>query len=355
VSAVAGLDAELDRFDVQYRLPPGSFEDTSDSGPTYGKPKINLHGEGQVLRPAGYAMLELTPLPGLKLLPGVRGDYDEGTKKWTADPRIGVRYDVHPGYPRTTLKGGAGIFHQPPEPYESVQPFGNGGLRSESAEHYSVGFEQELARPLEVSLEGFYKNLNDIVLAAPSLDSTQNGLTYQNIGSGRVYGSELLLRFKPGNGGRFFGWIAYTLSRSERRDAPGLPLYRYDYDQTHILTALGSYKLGRGWQVGARFRYVTGSPYTPFIGGTVDYDAGSYAPIASTQRNSARMPAFNQLDVRVDKTWQFKSWSLSAYLDVQNIYNHRNVEGIGYNFDYSQMQPTRGLPILPILGLRGEL
>ena len=106
---------------------------------------------------------------------------------------------------------------------------------------------------------------------------------------------------------------------------------------------------------GARFRYVTGSPYTPELGGTVDYDAGAYAPVSSLSRNSARLPAFHQLDLRVDKTWQFQSWALSAYLDVQNAYNHQNTEAIGYNFDYSQTQQTHGLPILPIVGIRGEL
>ncbi|HVY25534.1 MAG TPA: TonB family protein [Polyangiaceae bacterium] len=354
-TAIVGVDAQIDRFDVDYRLPASGFEDDTNSGPVFGKPKVRLTGSGQVLRPAGYAMLELTPVPGLKLLPGVRTDYDQGTKRWTADPRIGVRYDLHAGYPRTTIKGGVGIFHQPPEPYESVKPFGNGGLKSESAQHYSLGFEQELAPPVELSVEGFYKKLDDIVLAAPSVDSSSNGLTYQNLGSGRVYGGELLLRYKTRPGGCFFGWLAYTLSRSDRRDADGEKYYRYDYDQTHILTALGSYKLGRGWQIGARFRYVTGSPYTPNIGGTVDYDAGTYAPVASTARNSKRLPAFHQLDLRVDKTWQFQSWALSTYLDVQNVYNHQNTESIGYNFDYSQTQATHGLPILPIVGIRGEL
>jgi hypothetical protein len=298
-------------------------------------------------------MLELTPFASLKLLPGIRGDYDEGTKKWTADPRIGARWDVHAGFPRTTIKGGAGLFHQPPEPYESIEPFGNRGLSSESAYHYSLGFEQELSRPLELSLEGFYKDLNGIVVAAPSAETRANGLSYRNVGAGRAYGSELLLRFKPG--GRFFGWASYTLSRSERKDADESNYYRYDYDQTHILTMLGSYKLGRGWQVGARFRYVTGSPYTPELGGTLDYDAGTYAPVTSSSRNSRRLPAFHQLDVRVDKTWKFQSWALGAYLDVQNAYNHQNTESIGYNFDYSQTSATHGLPILPIVGIRGEL
>jgi TonB family protein len=355
ITAIAGFDVQHDLYDASYRLPSTDFESNQDTGPTFGKPLVSIRGKGAATRPAGYAMLELSPFATLKLLPGVRADYDGGTEKWSADPRIAARWDVHAGYPRTTIKGGAGVFHQAPEAYESIKPFGNGGLHSESANHYSLGFEQELAPPVELSLEGFYKDLHGLVLSAPSQNSTANGLSYQNIGRGRSYGSELLLRYKPGNGGRFFGWIAYTLSRSERKDSKDDAYYRYDYDQTHILTALASYKLGRGWQVGGRFRYVTGSPYTPEIGGTVDYDAGTYAPVTSTARNSKRLPAFHQLDVRVDKTWQFQSWALSAYLDVQNAYNHQNTESIGYNFDYSQTTATHGLPLLPIVGIRGEL
>src|SRR4029079_2077544 len=99
------------------------------------KPMQTIHGKGQLTRPAGYAMLELSPFSSLKLLPGIRGDYDEGTKKWTADPRIGVRWDVHAGFPRTTIKGGAGLFHQPPEPYQSIRPFGNGRARKRTRVH----------------------------------------------------------------------------------------------------------------------------------------------------------------------------------------------------------------------------
>lgn len=351
-TAIAGFDVQYSWYDVNYRLPVVNFEDDQSDPTVFGKPMVDVRGTGHVARPAGYAMLELKPLRGLKLLPGVRADYDQGSKRWTTDPRIGVRYDVHAEYPRTTLKGGAGLFHQPPEPYESLRPFGNPGLKAEAAYHYSLGFEQELARPVELSFEGFYKDLRDIVVSQFDA-SSENGRNYVNLGSGRTYGTELLLRFKPG--GRFFGWVAYTLSRSERRDTSADDYYRYDYDQTHNLVALGSYKLGRGWQLGARFRYVTGSPYTPELGGTMDYDAGSYAPVTSPLRNSARLPAFHQLDVRVDKTWKFQSWSLSWYLDLQNAYVHKNTESISYNFDYSQTTATYGIPILPIMGLRGEL
>jgi outer membrane receptor protein involved in Fe transport len=311
-----------------------------------------LSAKGELVRPAAYAQAQLTPIKGLKLMPGVRADYSHDTEDWTLDTRLGVRYDLYPSELRTSIKGGIGVYHKPPEPYESIEPFGTPGIGSERVMQYSLGFEQELSRPFEVSIEGFYKDFDQLAVWSPD-PLTESGQRYDNIGIGRAYGGELLLRYKPG--GRFFGWLAYTLSRSERRDRPEEAWELFDYDQTHILTALGSYKLGRGWTVGARFRYISGTPYTPYVGGIADYDAGGYSPVESADKNSARLPARHQLDFRVDKEWVFQSWKLAAYLDVQNVYNRQNSEDIGYNYDYSEVDTVPGLPFLPILGVRGEL
>jgi TonB family protein len=353
ITAVAGVDAQFISYDVDWRYPPLDLDDGDTSGPLFGRPTTHVRADGSFTRPAAYALLEIQPFAHMKLFPGIRADYAEDTGYVTADPRIGARYDLAPGFPRTTLKGGVGVFHQPPEGYESVEPVGTPGIESSSAIHYSFGIEQEFSRPLELSVEGFYKDMNDLVVGVPDAGNTKGGYTYENIGEGRSYGSEFLLRYKPQD--RFFGWIAYTLSRSERRDTPDGQDYRFDYDQTHILTALGSYKLGRGWTAGARFRYVTGSPYTPNVGGVMDYDSGAYSPVESTKVNSKRYPAFHQLDVRIDKTWTFQAWKLSAYLDLQNAYNRRNTEEISYNYDYSKTDKIAGLPLLPVLGIRGEL
>jgi TonB family protein len=352
VTLVGGLDVQTGDFDVSSLLPPVNFEDNANDGPLFGRPPVELSAKGQLFRPSAYAQAEITPLPGLKLMPGVRADYSHDTEDWTVDTRFGFRYDLYPSELRSTIKGGIGVYHKPPEPYESIEPFGTPGIGSERALQYSLGFEQELSGPLEVSVEGFYKDLDQLAVAVPDALGSESGQRYDNIGVGRAYGGELLLRYKPM--GRFFGWVAYTLSRSERRDTPDGDWERFDYDQTHILTALGSYKLGRGWQIGARFRYITGTPYTPYVGGVVDYDAGSYAPVAGAE-NSARLPARHQLDLRVDKEWVFKSWKLATYLDVQNVYNRENTEDVGYNYDYSERDVVPGLPILPILGIRGEL
>jgi TonB family protein len=356
LTTVVGLDVQAGSYDVFWRFPPLDVERGDASGPIFGRPMTELQGTGKLFRPAGYLMLEATPARGLKLFPSVRADYARDTGDWTIDPRFGFRWDTFSGERRTTFKGGIGVYHQPPEPYESVEPFGTPNVESQRAIHYSLGVEHELSRPLEVSVEGFYKDFDKLVVDVPAADTAANGISYQNIGKGRSYGAELLLRYKPV--GRFFGWVAYTLSRSERKDGPGQPWYTFEYDQTHILTALASVT-GRagfeGWRLGARFRYVTGSPFTADIGGVMDYDAGAYAPIEDPEPYSSRSGAFYQLDLRIDKTWKFSGWQLGAYLDLQNVTNHQSPEGVFYNYNFSESKVLKGLPLLPILGIRGEI
>jgi hypothetical protein len=161
-----------------------------------------------------------------------------------------------------------------------------------------------------------------------------------------------MLRYRADE--RFFGWLAYTLSRSERTWADGQPSQVFGLDQTHILTALGSYVLGAGWELGARFRYVSGNPFTPCAGGVFSSTSTEYLCV-NGETNSRRLPAFHQLDIRVDKVWTFDSWKLGAYLDLINAYNRTNPDFIDYNYDYTKSQAgSASLPIVPSLGVRGK-
>lgn len=94
---------------------------------------------------------------------------------------------------------------------------------------------------------------------------------------------------------------------------------------------------------------------TPQAYGFYDATAGSYIPMTSYPPYSQRNPAFHQLDVRVDKTWVYGWGRLSAYLDVYNVYNHGNVEGVSYNYNSTLKSNATGIPILPSIGLRAEL
>jgi hypothetical protein len=351
LTLVVGADLEWAPFDIDLRLPPPPTPGQA-SGPYFGQQLVEKSEHGIVAQPAVYSLLEVTPIPHLRLLPGMRIDYTKETGYWTVDPRFAFRWDIFAGFPKTTIKGGAGMYSQAPQPNESIPPFGTPGLVSERAAQYSLGMEQEFTRYFDMSAEGFYRDTTRLVESAPNI-ANPYGISYNNAGSGRAYGMELLVRYKPDE--HFFGWIAYTLSRSEIRAAPDQPWRLFAFDQTHILTILGSYKLGDGWQIGARFRYVTGNPYTPPSGAFADFDSGSYAQISSYPPFGARLPSLNQLDIRVDKTWDFKKWKFTTYLDCQNVYNQQNPEAPNYNYNYSQSGIVSGLPILPILGVRGEL
>ena len=93
-----------------------------------------------------------------------------------------------------------------------------------------------------------------------------------------AYGLEVLLRQNLTS--RFFGWVAYTLQRSERRDAPGEPWRLFDTDQTHNLILVGQYRITPKWTLGVRFRYVTGNPDTPVEGTIYEADADRFVPTA---------------------------------------------------------------------------
>lgn len=217
------------------------------------------------------------------------------------------------------------------------------GLVSNIANHYGIGFEQELTRQVELSVDGFFRQYDRRVVQKLG-----------NVGEGRAYGLETLLRYKPDE--RFFGFIAYTLSRSVRKDGPDQPERLFNFDQTHIFTAIGSYRLGKGWEIGARFRYVSGSLNTPQGYGFYDATVGAYVPLADFPPTAHRNPAFHQLDLRIDKTWQLGGGvKLSAYLDLLNAYNQGNVEGVSYNYNYTLSTNATGIPFLPSIGLRGEL
>ena len=342
VTANIGVDFLDTPYDIALRLPPPPKPGEPPAGPFSTRPPLVVDETGTLYRPATYAEFELTPARGTRIVPGVRIDYTKDTKSWDVSPRFVARQDLHSDFPRTTLKGGMGVFRQPPQPQDTNAVFGQPGLTSNTAYHYSFGGEREFTKQIELSLEGFYKDLRDLIVTGR-----------RNEGTGRVFGGEVLFRYKPDD--KFFGWLAYTLSRSERKDNDDSATRLFQYDQTHILTLLGSYRLGNGWEVGARYRLVSGSLTTPNQYGFFDGNSGSYVAQASFPPYGERLPSFQQLDVRIDKVWKYPGVTMNAYLDVQNVYNAPNVEGVSYNYNFSQRTNGLSLPIIPNLGFRIEL
>jgi len=288
------------------------------------------------LPPIGYARLTVprTPLPG-----GLA---------YAPNPRLAMALKVTS---RLTLTAAGGIYGQPPSPEDMSPVFGNPSIGMLRAEHVSGGFSYKFRPTLSFEAIGFYKRLRELVSRSEaSSPALAQALTQDGIG--RAYGVQVLLRQELLRG--FFGWVTYTLSKSQRRDHADSDWRLMDFDQTHVLAVLASYDFGRGWQFGSRFRYATGSPRTPVVLNPPGYlnNLSALSEPNFGAQNSIRVPSFYQLDARLEKAFTLRRAKVSAFLDVQNVTNRKNPEEIFYNETYTRRGYITGLPTLAIVGAR---
>ncbi|MBL8953983.1 MAG: TonB-dependent receptor [Myxococcaceae bacterium] len=330
---------------------------------------------------------------GLSVTPGLRvdrWDFNE-TRAVSVQPRLNTRWELFPG---RTLKAAYGWYEKLPTEQQLLgRPLGEPELEPLQAHHFILGYEHQLTELVSAEVQG-YVNLRRR-LPADSRDSwVENGQaflrTQGSTGGSETFGAELLLRHRstPVKGelnslrgvlqGRFHGWLAYTFSQTTQWDhAPGdtfsvragdgattqVPYsaeetqrYRAPFDQTHSLTLVGQVVLPWGIEFGARYRVVSGNPFTAprEQNGFVDVDANVYRFDQSrVQRNGDRMPTFHQLDLRVEKAWTFDLWKLTTYLEVINVYNQQNVEQWAYDYRARTRAPVSLLPLYPVLGVKG--
>jgi hypothetical protein len=305
----------------------------------------------------------------VEIRPGVRGDYMGLSDTMTLDPRLAINEKIATG---VKLEQSIGQYTSPPLVTDMDPIFGDRVMQPSRAIQAAVGIKAIVGDDKEVSATVYYERMRQLPVDAVSSATpiSDNGATESggliaisrelvdeqfgsysyrdSIGKGYSYGVELIARKTVG---RWTGWLAYTYARSYRDNPTYGPEYRpYVLDQPQALTLVGSTALGRHWRFGGRFRYTTGNPFTPSIGATYDPDHGEYVSIDGPLL-SQRLPAFWQLDLRLDRQWRRRWGSLDLYIDVQNVTNHRSPEGVTYNDDFSQRRYTRGLPVFPSIGV----
>ena len=303
----------------------------------------------------------------VELRPGLRGDHFGLSDQWTLDPRVVVNAHL----PRDiTVSQSLGRYHAPPLVTDLDPIFGDRVMLGSSATQIATTVKKIFGDDKEVSATAYYQDLRElpvdaITAATPitgnggpesggllgisrELVDTQFGsYSYREaIGTGSAYGLELIARR---NVGSWTGWIAYTYARAYRTN----PTRRddttpYVLDQPHALTLVGTTRLGR-WRLGGRFRYTTGNPYTPVAGAYQD-PGGDWVPVDGPLL-SERLPDFIQLDLRVDRAWRRPWGVMNLYIDLQNVVNRKNAEGLTYNTDYTRPSYTHGLPVFPSIGV----
>jgi hypothetical protein len=221
--------------------------------------------------------------------------------------------------------------------------------------HVVTGFEYTTPINSRVSVEGFYKEYFNLpFLLDDSISLANRGSDFGVVGNnpatsisrGRSYGVELLYEQKLYKG--WFGIVSYTLFWSQFQDKYGR-FASSSWDTRHIISVTAGKKLKRNWEIGARFRMQGGKPYTPYNQAYSSlisvYNANPSGVLDYNQQNSQRLPWFHQLDIRVTKKWYLKKWAVELYLDIQNVYFHKQTEQSRLTLDLDknnqpQIDPT---------------
>ncbi len=135
-----------------------------------------------------------------------------------------------------------------------------------------------------------------------------------------------------------WGWTDFAaLDRIER---PGA------FDQRLLVTCSGGYRFSERWEGSMRFRYASGRPYTPF-----NPDGTQAVGLL----NSGRLKAFHALDLRVERRWNFETWDLIVYVDIQNVYNNRYSSAFRWNAREQRVEESRtNIGIIPSIGVSAE-
>lgn len=244
--------------------------------------------------------------------PRISGSYTfDAERKWSVNASIGRYYKIPP-YTVLGFRDNGGV---------NV----NQNTKYIQSDHIVTGLEYLVTPSARFTLEGFYKRYDDypvsitdgISLANLGADfSVLGNEPVASVGLGRTYGLEFLYQKKFTN--NYYAIVAYTFYKSEYTAFDRNTFLPSAWDSRHLLTLTGGYKFGNNWELSSRMRYLGRTPFAP-----IDQAAtlANYPAIIRdySQFGSARLDTFNQLDVRIDKKWNFQNWTLDIFLEIENI------------------------------------
>jgi hypothetical protein len=277
----------------------------------------------------------------LKLSFGVRTDFNTWSKSMSnpltqLSPRFSASYSLTE---KLNVNFNAGRYFQLP-PYTALGYSSNTGvflnkdnLKYIQSDHLVAGIELIPTENIQLTMEGFYKNYSKYPFSVRDqvpLSSKSAGYgifgdeELTSVSDGRAYGIELLGRLKEFKKTNLV--FSYTFVRSEFRDLNSVWIPS-SWDNRHLFNVTATKQFNKNWDFGFKWRFVGGAPYTPFdlskSAVKTAWDLQGQGYLDYSRFNTERLKAFHQLDLRIDKQFFLKGWSLMLYADVQNVYNHK--------------------------------
>lgn len=296
-----------------------------------------------------YGQFQIFLTNRFSITPGIRLDRYGITNETLVSPRFAARFNVTG---KIALTFAAGKYHQPPSLFVLSLTPNNRGLGSQSATHLIGGIDWLPRDDIRVRFEAYRKAYSNLAVqtVGPTPGFVSDG-NYQNDGRGTANGFEISVQ--KALTGFLSGQASYGFISSRR--TINSATFPSDFERPHQLTLIGTTRFF-GFNVAAKYRVASGLPYTnrtpvkPFPG------FGFFVQRIRTANdiNSLRLPAFASLDVRAEKRFGFKRWSVSPYVDIFNVTNHNSVVQPNYEFFNPSPQFLSENKRLPIFGLRIE-
>lgn len=298
----------------------------------------NVSSEFSFIKYSAFAQLSKTYLNG-KLVGslGARVDNNSFTKSESApnfSPRASASYKLSK---KSSLNANVGRFFQLPSYTvlgytDSLGQFLNQDVDYIQCDHAVFGYEYNPSDYSKITLEGFYKQYDNYPFSVNDSVSLANlggdfgvigNEDVSSISQGKSYGLEFLAQQKLSKS--IYGILSVTYYKSLFEDK-NQELVPSSWDNRYILNLAAGKKFKGNIELGMKFRYSGGAPYTPFdlaTSSVQNWEISQQGYLDYNNVNSLRLGDIHTLDVRVDKKWYFKSWSLNAYIDIQNIYNNK--------------------------------
>ncbi|MRT94476.1 TonB-dependent receptor [Ancylomarina sp. 16SWW S1-10-2] len=251
----------------------------------------------------------------------------------TFSPRLALSYEFIDDW---KIKASVGrYFKLPPYTilgYKENDVFLNKNINYTQSDHYVLGIERILGPSSNISVEGFYKRYEDYPVSVRDQVSLANkGADFnvlgneevKSVGKGRAYGLEFLFQQKLSH--RFYGIFSYTFFYSEFTGFDRSKYLPSVWDSRHLISFTGGYKLKKNWEVSARYRFAGGTPIVPV---NTEATTARYPDIVLdyNRLGEDKLGVFSQLDVRIDKKWNFKKLSVDLFFEIQNILMHKSPE-----------------------------
>jgi hypothetical protein len=326
--------------------------------------RLDIAPSDRFYKGALYAQLSRVVYDGLRLNLGGRLDYFSGIeRKLYPSARLALTQALDE---QSNLGVSVGRYYQAPSYIWLVANDRNRELKEIRSDMIVAGIDRRLAEDVRASIEGYYKSYGDYPasIERPYLVLANTGAGFgggeegfasfgleplASTGTGRAYGVELLLQKKLSEircyGTFGIGYNRTLFTAPDGVERPG------SFDQRVIVNLSGGYQLDERWEIGIRFRFATGRPYTP-VDSTGDPGFGNRV---TSEYNALRLAPSHALDLRIDRRWPLAGWNIITYIDVQNIYDRKNPSPPTWN-SRTRSSETSGntIGILPSIGVSAE-